>query len=388
MFADRSFQLFRIFGIRIGASPSWFVVLFLMIYWLSGYFSEVLSDSSNSVAFLTAVAATVLFFLSLLLHELGHALVARRLGIGTAGIDLWLFGGVAKLTRDSQTPGEEFKVAAAGPAVTAIIVGLCIGAGALASHLTPVVDTASFQDVSTTPLVALIGWLALINIVLLVFNLIPAFPLDGGRLARAVAWRATGDRNRGTRFSARLGEGFSWIMIGLGVFVAVRGDIVSGLWFGLLGWFLGSAARSAVAGTRFSERLEGVTAGDLMDENPIAIPASTPILSAQDDFFARYRWPWFPVIDDLGRFRGILSEEAVNRSIAEGRPALEIGDVIANEDAESAVLRDTPVESMLGIEPLRRLGAVMVVDTDDRLCGVVTAEQLRRALTAAAAPQR
>ena len=147
VFGDRSIQLFRIFGIRIGASPSWFLVLFLMIYWLSSYFSDVLVDSSNTVSFGVAVAATVLFFVSLLLHELGHALAARRFGIGTSGIDLWLFGGVAKLTRDSKTPKEEFIVAAAGPAVTAIIVGVCIGAGALASKMTGVVDTATFQDV-------------------------------------------------------------------------------------------------------------------------------------------------------------------------------------------------------------------------------------------------
>ncbi len=151
MFGDRSIQLFRVFGIRIGASPSWFIVLFLMIYWLSGYFQTVLTSSSNTVTFGIALAASLLFFVSLLLHELGHALVARRQGIGTSGIDLWLFGGVAKLTRDSQTPGEEFKVAAAGPAVTALIVVICLAAATLASHVGGVVDTATFKTVSTTP---------------------------------------------------------------------------------------------------------------------------------------------------------------------------------------------------------------------------------------------
>ena len=385
MFGDRSIQLFRISGIRIGASPSWFLVLFLMIYWLSSYFRDVLVDSSSTVSFGVAVAATVLFFVSLLLHELGHAMAARRFGIGTSGIDLWLFGGVAKLTRDSKTPKEEFIVAAAGPAVTAIIVGVCIGAGALASKMTGVVDTATFQNVSTTPSIALIGWLGLINLVLLIFNLIPAFPLDGGRIARAIAWKLTGDRSRGTRFSARLGELFSWLLIGLGIFVFIRGDVVSGIWFGFLGWFLGSAARGAIAGTRFSERLDGVTAGDLMDEQPVAIPAQVPAIDAHDQYFLRYRWPWFPVVDELGRFRGILREEAVDEVVRHGRPALPVGEVLdASIDGESSVGRDTPVESMLGLESIRSLGAVMVVDVDGRLCGVVTADQLRRALAAAA----
>ncbi len=385
MFGDRSIQLFRVFGIRIGASPSWFIVLFLMIYWLSGYFRTILTGSSNTVTFGVALAASLLFFVSLLLHELGHALVARRQGIGTSGIDLWLFGGVAKLTRDSQSPGEEFKVAAAGPAVTALIVVVCLGAATLASHVGGVVDTATFKSVSTTPGVALLGWLALINLTLLVFNLIPAFPLDGGRIARSIAWKATGDRNRATRISGRLGEGFGWLMIGLGVLVAVRGDLVSGLWFGLLGWFLGTAARGAIAGTRFSERLDGVTAGDLMDEQPVAIPAQVQAIEAQDQYFLRYRWPWFPVVDELGRFRGILREEAIDEVVRHGRPALPVGEVLdASIDGDSSVPRDTPVESMLGLESLRRLGAVMVVDVDGRLCGVVTADQLRRALAAAA----
>ncbi len=135
MFGERSHQLFRVFGIRIGASTSWFLILFLMIYWMSDYFTKVLPESSNTTAYLIAVSATMLFFVSLLLHELGHALMARRHGIDTAGIDLWLFGGVAKLSRDSQTPKEEFQVAAAGPAVTALIVVACLGAAALGSQL-------------------------------------------------------------------------------------------------------------------------------------------------------------------------------------------------------------------------------------------------------------
>ena len=387
MLGDRSIQLFRVFGIRIGASPSWFLVLFLMIWWLSSYFQRVLTDSSNTTAFVVAVAATILFFVSLLLHELGHALTARRFGIGTSGIDLWLFGGVAKLTRDSKNPKEEFVVAAAGPAVTAVIVGICVGAGALASKMTGVVDTATFQDVSTTPSVALIGYLGLINLVLLVFNLIPAFPLDGGRIARAIAWKATGDRSRGTRFSARLGELFSWLMIGLGIFVFIRGDIVSGLWFGLLGWFLGQAARGAVAGSKYAEALEGVTAGDVMDEQPVTIPAPTTVLDAHDRFFHLYRAPWFAVTDELGRFEGILQATTVDAALAEGRPALPVRDLLdPAAESEAWVTRDTPVEALLGLDAVRRLGAVIVVDTDDRLCGVVTADQLRRAL-AAAAPQ-
>ncbi len=271
--------------------------------------------------------------------------------------------------------------------MTAVIVGVCIGLGALLSKMTGVVDTATFQDVSTTPSIALIGWLGLINLVLLVFNLIPAFPLDGGRIARAVAWKLTGDRSRGTRISARMGEVFSWILIGLGIYIFIRGDVVSGVWFGFLGWFLGSAARGAVAGTRFADALDGVTAGDVMDEQPVTIPAQTTVLDAHDRYFGLYRAPWFAVTDELGRFEGILQAAAVEAAIADGRPALTVRDVLdPAAEPEAWVTRDTPIEALLSLEAVRRLGAVMVVDADDRLCGVVTADQLRRAL-AAAAPQ-
>ncbi len=384
MFGERSIKLFDLFGIRVGANPSWFIFLFLMIYWLSGYFGDILIGSSNTLAFGIAIAATVLFFLSLLLHELGHALAARREGISTSGIDLWLFGGVAKLSRDSKSPGEEFKVAAAGPAVTALIVLLCLAVAAAASQTTSVINTATFRDISTTPFTALIGWLAMVNVALLLFNLVPAFPLDGGRIARSVAWKVTGERGKGTRFAGYLGQGFGVIMIALGVFAVTRGDIVSGLWFAVLGWFLASAARGAVASSRFTDEIEGITVADVMDAEPIAIPSQTAAIDADEQFFARYQWPWFAVVDPLGRFEGILKADAVDAEIRSGRPTTAVGELLDAEASEaSAVAREAPIEALLTLDALKRIGAVLVVDSDSRLCGVVTAQQLERAMTAA-----
>lgn len=389
MLGERSIKLFTVSGIRIGANPSWFLFLFLMIIWLSDYFGDILVTSSTSVAYVTAVAAAILFFASLLLHELGHALMARRLGIGTSGIDLWLFGGVAKLTRDSQTPGEEFKVAIAGPAVTAVIVLVCLGIGAVASNETGVLDAATLTRSSTTPWVALLGWLALTNLVLLVFNMLPAFPLDGGRVTRAIAWKVSGDRSRGTRFSGYLGQVFGWLMVAFGLFIILRtGAIVSGIWSAVLGWFLASAARNAVVGSRYSEQLEGVTAGQIMDMSPVVVPATVSVADAQAEFFARFPWPWFAVVDELGRLEGILRSEQVDAALAQGRGGEPVRAILDPSHAEaSAVTRETPVENLLGLEALRRLGAVIVIDPDHRLCGVVTEEELSRAL-ATSPPRR
>ena len=378
-----SVHLARVFGIRIGASPSWFVVLFLMIYYLSGLFDDRLVGYSNTTAYAVAVASALLFFVSLVLHELGHALVARRNGIGVASIDLWFFGGLAKLTREPATPGQDFRIAAAGPAVTLAIFVLCCVA-LLGTSSRDLLQTITLGEDRATPAVELVAWLAGINLIVLVFNLVPAFPLDGGRIARALAWRITGDPNRGTRFSARLGQGFAYLLMAFGLFLFFRDDAFGGLWFLLLGWFLAQAARGAVVSSRFSERLEGVTVADVMDSEPVAIPEDTTALAAQDEYFLRYPDTWFPVVDGLGRVLGIVRQEAVDAAVDAGRPATPVGEALdPDPDTESLVGRDTPIEQLLGSETLRRFGALMVVDAEQRLCGVVTLDQVRRALAAA-----
>jgi Zn-dependent protease len=376
-------QLARVFGIRIGASPGWFVFLFLMIWWLSDQFALSLPDASNTATYVTAVAGALLFFLSIALHELGHAIVARRNGIDVLGIDLWVFGGLAKLSRDSQSPGEEFRVAAAGPAVTLLITVLSAIGVALLSH--PDWSGSLFADSDdSTPVLALLSWLALVNGGLLVFNLVPGFPLDGGRIARAIAWRVTGDRHRATRLAGRLGQGFAYILIGLGLYLLASGDAADGIWLAILGWFLSQGARSAVVSSQFAERIEGVTAADLMDDEPVAIVGETTALAAQDEFFLRYKLPWFPVIDAAsGRLIGLLRQERVDGAVAGGQPTLTADELLERgEGDEASVARDTPLETLLGSEPLRRFGALAVVDGDGRLCGLLTLDRVRRALAA------
>src|SRR3954465_1893113 len=269
-----SLQLARVLGIRVGANASGFIVLFLFIYLCQGSFEDILG-SSSSVAFGVAVAAAVLFFGSILLHELGHALAARREGLGGRGIGLFLFGGVMKMSRDTDTPGSEFRVAAAGPAVTLAIVVVVGGLGMLLVGAERLLDASRFTGRHEGIPLVLASTVFGFNLILLGFNLIPAFPLDGGRIARAIVWRVTGDRGPATRFSARLGQGFAVLVIGYGLLRLLGGGprglvIVSGLsrlvggdawgvWTIVLGWLLGSAARSAITQSAFSDRLEGIT---------------------------------------------------------------------------------------------------------------------------------
>jgi Zn-dependent protease len=381
--ARGAITLFHVRGIRIAVDYSWFFVLFLIILWLSSFYRSVIGADEGAIGpYLLALASALAFFASILLHELGHAFVAIRNGIGITDITLWMFGGVARMSRDTDSAGTEFRVAIAGPVVTLVIAIVCIAIGMAFGGSSDFWDAMRVVDnVDTSGVLALIAWLASINLLVLGFNLIPAFPLDGGRVARAIAWKVTGDRTRATRFAAMLGQGFSYIFIGFGIFLAVQGDLIGGIWLALVGFILGSSARGAVMQTEFSSKIEGITVADVMDADPVAIPEDASVERALDEYFLRYRWPWFPVVDTAHQFRGLLERTAADAVPEVSRGSARVGDVFNVDSSESLRVRaDAPIESLLGNDALRRLGALAAVDDDGRLSGVITAEQVGRAL--------
>jgi Zn-dependent protease len=381
---SNSIKLFDIFGFRIGVDPSWFLVLFLMIIILSGPFRSTL-HSSDGVAYLTTVVSVLLLFASLIVHELGHALVARRQGIEVKQIDLFLFGGLTQMGRDVVTPAEDFKVAVAGPLATLVVILVCLGVdlAIVGSHrLTHAIVLDS--DIQITPVLMSLSWLLPMNVLLLAFNLIPAFPLDGGRIARSVVWRVTGDKRRGTRVAARLGEGFAVLLGAAGLWLLLDYSSFSGLWLIALAYLLGQSARGAVLQSALTERIEGVRVADIMDTHPVAVPSQTPVGQALDEYFLRYGWSWFPVIDESGRFQGIARQERVQASVDAGESWLTVGSAVESEEASSwRVPQDRPISELLAMESLGRLGALMAVDAEGVLRGVVTVEQVRRAMQSA-----
>jgi Zn-dependent protease len=379
MLGGGSITLFHFRGIKVGVDWSWFIALFLVILWMADFYERLL-DESGAAPFALAVASAVGFFGSILLHEFGHAIVAMRNAIGISSIQLWIFGGMARMDREADSPATELKVALAGPAVTAAIaivlaaIGTAV-AGPSGFWEAVVLETRS--DVSGP--MALVAWLVTINLLILVFNLLPAYPMDGGRVARALAWWRSGNRNSATRFAANLGRVFGYLFIGLGIAWAFSGNLFGGVWLALIGMVINGSARGAAMQTALTSRIGDVRVADVMDREPVTIPGDLSVEQALDEYFLRYRWPWFPVVDAAHRFLGLVQRDRADEVPEVSRASSHVSDLV-DHDIGLFVRDDTPLDSLLANQNLRRLGALMAVDAEGRLSGVITIEQVGRAL--------
>jgi CBS domain-containing protein len=241
--------------------------------------------------------------------------------------------------------------------------------------------------------VAVLAWIGNINAAILIFNLLPAFPLDGGRIVRAAAWRFTGDREKATLFAARLGQVFAFLFIALGVALLFAGSAITGIWLAVIGWLLGSSARATAVRSELNRRLGDLKVADVMDSEPVAIPSDTTVDRALDEYFLRYRWPWFPVVDTAQRFVGLINRGAADAVPVPSRDSQTVSDVIdAGRTADDAPLEDQvvrsdePLDALLANVELRRLGGLAAVDADGRLIGIITLDQVGRALRKAVGP--
>ena len=308
-------------------------------------------------------------------------MVALRNGIGITSIQLWIFGGMARMDRESDSPAIEFKVAVAGPLVTLAIVVVLTAVGLAAAGPDEFWSAVLIEsDAEVSGALAAVAWLASINFLVLVFNLLPAFPMDGGRIVRALAWWRTGDRSSATRFAARLGRVFAYIFIGGGLLLIFDGAVFAGVWLALIGVVINGSARAATAQTQITGRIQHMQVSDVMDREPVAIPGELSVEKALDEYFLRYRWPWFPVVDAAYRFLGLVVRDKADEIPEISRATSLVSDLLELDDGTFQVRADAPLDSLLGNQNLRRFGALMAVDADGKLCGVVTAEQVGRAL--------
>ncbi len=365
-----TFRVGRIAGIPIGIHPLWLVIVGLLTWALgSSYFPSVDPGVSTTAAYLLGLVSVLGLFAGILVHELAHALVARRHGIEVEEIDLWLLGGVSRLKGEAKEPGDELRFAAAGPAATAVIVVVLAVTWVAVSGLLP-----SWAR-------ALLEYALLVNIAILVFNLLPAFPLDGGRIARSLMWRRHGDRDRATVTAARLGRAFGWALVVLGL-LAVFAGAIDGLWFALVGGFLVVAARAEAQASVAAHALGDRTAADLMSAPAVTLSGALSVDDAIEQGFARYLFTAFPVTDLDGRAIGIVTQSDVRALQAPERARSTLA-TIAHRDPE---LRLDPSQSasVLLTDPVfRRVGRAVVIDSSGRPLGVVSVTDIERRLRAA-----
>jgi Zn-dependent protease/predicted transcriptional regulator len=292
-----SIELGRIAGIRIGINWSWLVVFALIVWSLAaGVFPSQNPGLSDGTYIAMALVAALLFFASLLLHELGHARQARREGIEIEGITLWLFGGVARFKGSFPSAGAEFRVAIAGPLVS-LGLGIVFVLVAVFAELPSAVD-------------GVVAWLGYINLTLLVFNLLPALPLDGGRVLRSALWYFRGDLGWATHVAADVGRGFGFLFIAGGIALFIFQGSFSGAWLAFIGWFLLQAATAEARYIATRQALDGLLVRDLMVRNPATVEADVNLGQFMDQVAWTHRYTTYPVVDH-GRPVGLLAFRSV-----------------------------------------------------------------------------
>ena len=351
----------RYFGIEFYLDASWFLIAVLVAVTLSNaVFPEVLPHRAPAIYYSLGLVTMALFFLSILLHELGHSLISQRCGIPVPRITLLFIGGLAEISREPDDAKSELKIALAGPAVSVLL-------SALFKLVSMGGDALGWEA-----LARVCEWLSLTNLMLVIFNMIPGYPLDGGRVLRALLWAKYGRLWRATYISTRIGIAFSWGLMLLGAYLLLESHPVNGVVFIIMGVFLKSAAENGYNNALQREILAGVHVKDLMTANPASIPDSMPLSLVVDEFFLSGHHVAYPVCAPDGEFRGLMRLDLLKEVPREKWPYISAGDCVAESNSES--LRISPQESAgramrLLLAP--ELSRLAVVD-GGKLVGIVT----------------
>lgn len=357
------FRLGSIFGFEIRIDFSWFIIFFLILWSFSvGVFPAQVPGQPRELYLIMGTLAALLFFASLLAHEIAHSLVARAKGIPVEGITLFIFGGMARMRLEAEDPRDEFQIAAVGPLSSLAIAGLFAlvwWLGGLAGWHPAITIAAAY--------------LAFLNALLAVFNLMPGFPLDGGRVFRALVWRLTGDPTKATRWAAAAGRWFGYLLMAFGALQLFAGAVLGGMWLIFIGWFLQNAAGMSLRQYVVRHLLEGVGAREIMTADPDCVPADLSVQELVDTCFLEKKHHAFPVIED-GRPVGLVTLQHVKRLPRREWPGRQVRDVMRS--AEGIVV--APRESVSRVlEIMQEAGErrVLVV-RDGHLAGLISASDV------------
>ncbi|MFO7964355.1 MAG: site-2 protease family protein [Desulfobacterales bacterium] len=360
-----SVRLFSLLGFEVKIDLSWIFIAILITWSLStGFFPFHYKNLSTSTYWLMGIIGALGLFLSIIVHEFSHSIVARRYGLPMKGITLFIFGGVAEMGDEPTSPKTEFLMAVAGP---------------LASIGIALVFLAIYLSGQTgwlpRPISAVVGYLALINGVLAAFNLVPAFPLDGGRILRSALWKFKDNIRWATRVSASIGSGFGIMLIVLGLMSILMGNLIGGMWWGLIGFFLYSAAKSSYQQLLTRRALEGEQVSRFMKTDPITVPSDATISTLVNDYIYKFHFKMFPVIDSDRNLIGYVTTKQVKEIPKEKWPDIHVVDIVRGPDEENTVGASEDAMKALAMMSKSRQSRLLVAD-GNRLLGVITLKDL------------
>ena len=387
----------RVAGIDVTVDWS-LLIIFLLIVWglASGVFPQWHPSWPPMTAWLTAVAAAVLFFASVLAHELSHSLVARAYGIRVRRIMLYVFGGMAQIEHEPGRWVAELWIAIVGPLTSLAIGFLCLYLGVVGITRVDVTNVASVEHalVALGPGRTLLLWLGQINLVLAIFNLVPAFPLDGGRVLRAIMWGATHDLRRATRWASALGQAFAWLLIGAGIAMVLGfsmpilgGGLINGIWLAFIGWFLNNAALVSYRQLLTQEILQDVPVSRLMLTRFETVPPQLPLETLIDGYMARSDQRAYPVVGDDTRLLGIVFQRDVERLTQEQRRAMTAREAMRSPEQVVVARPGEDVLEVLNVLAQRDINQVPVLE-DGRVVGLVRRADILQWLALQNAPKQ
>jgi Zn-dependent protease/CBS domain-containing protein len=363
----RTADLFQLFGFRIRVDLSWILLAALVTWSLAtGYFPTMAPGESTAAYWWMGIAGVIALMFSLVFHELSHSLVARRYGLPIGGITLFMFGGVAEMQDEPVSPKAEFLMAVAGPAASYVLAGL--------AYL--LANWSEGADLPAT-ITSVLGYVALLNFVLGTFNLIPAFPLDGGRMLRAALWHFKGNSRAATRIAARIGSYFGLALIAVGVLNAINGDIVGGMWMGLIGLFLRGAANSSEMQGVVRRGLEGERVERFMTPDPSTVPPATSLRAFVDGYIYRDRHEAYPVVDDAGNLRGMVTVHDVRAQPHDEWDAITVAQIATEAGPGNTI--DARADAMKALSLMQSTGhGRLMVTRNGKLVGIIALKDLMR----------